>query len=263
MTRHVRLWKEKEVKEIAGLAKSYPVIAIADITNFPAALFQDIRKKLKGRAVLKVSKVRVAEKALKQAKPVLAKFSEKAKGSVVLIFSSLSPFELSLFLRKNKGSVGAKIGMVSSSEIIIPKGDTGLPPGPALSDLKTVGLNVRIQGSTIFIMEDKIVCKKGEVITKSAVNVLSKLGVKPIKVGLNLIAAFENGEILDSVALDIDPERTIEQLKLAHAQAFNLAFNITFPAREVLPFLIQKAYLESEALSRILKFENENSKEVK
>ena len=39
-----------------------------------------------------------------------------------------------------------------------------MPAGPALSELKAAGLNVRIQAGKIAIAKDQVVVKKGEVI---------------------------------------------------------------------------------------------------
>jgi len=99
-------------------------------------------------------------------------------------------------IKKNKGSSSAKAGMLAQDDIVIPAGDTGLPPGPALSDLKQAGLKTKIQGPTISIAEDKLVAKKGEAISAGVANALGKLNIKPIKIGLNLVACYEHGEML-------------------------------------------------------------------
>lgn len=46
MTKHIFAWKEQEVTEIKELLSKYPVVAVANLENFPAALFQETRKKL-------------------------------------------------------------------------------------------------------------------------------------------------------------------------------------------------------------------------
>ena len=85
--------------------------------------------------------------------------AEKASKSVAVIFTEMTPFRLYAFLKKNKGKAAAKEGQLAPNDIIVPAGDTGLPPGPALSDLKGAGLQVKIQGPTIEITEDKVVAK--------------------------------------------------------------------------------------------------------
>ncbi|MBN2067832.1 MAG: 50S ribosomal protein L10, partial [Candidatus Diapherotrites archaeon] len=184
MTVHTRKWKESELQQITKLADQYPVVAIATLQNFPASLSQLLRKRLHGSAVVKVSKTRVVKKALQESSVKSDGLLKHTEGSVAVIFSNMNPFELFAFLKKNKGRVPAKAGMIAPNDIVIPAGDTGLPPGPALSDLKQAGLKTVMKGPTISIAEDKVVAKAGEPITAGVAGALSKLDIKPIKVGL-------------------------------------------------------------------------------
>ncbi len=249
MTRHIFKWKEKEVQEIQKLAAEYPVIAVANIERFPSALFQQLRKKLKSSAVVKVSKVRVARMALQQSKVKPEKLLPHVEKSVALIFTKTNPFELYAFLKKNKGQIYAKPGMIAEDDIVIPAGDTGLPPGPALSDLKNAGLKVRVQGATIAITEDAVVTKKGQPITAPVASTLAKLDIKPIRVGMNLTACYENGEVFKADVLNIDTEKVFNNFVTAHRSAFNIAFNSEYFTKETTPLLVSKAFREAKAVA--------------
>lgn len=248
MRMHSRKWKEKELQELTQLADQYNVVAIADLTRFPASLFQEVRKKLKGKAIIRVSKTRIIKKALEESKQKNL-LKEYAKKSCAIIFTTMNPFELFAFLKKNKGSMAAKEGVIAERDIIIPAGDTGLPPGPALSDLKQAGLSVRIVGSTIAVAEDKVVTKAGQPIAKAAASALTKLNIKPIKVGLNLIAAFEKGQVYKAVILDTDPEQVFNDFVLCHKRAFNLAYNIFYFTPATVQLFLQKAFKEAGAVA--------------
>ena len=240
MTSHTKKWKQAQLSELQQLTKKYPVIAIADLENFPASLFVRIRKKLAGKATVKVSKVRLIKKALEEdsSKKTLGKHAEK---SCAVIFTEMNPFELYSFLKKNKGSAFAKEGVLAPADVIIPAGDTGLPPGPALSDLKSAGLKVRVQGQTIAISSDCVVAKKGEPFKKEVVVVLSKLDIKPIEIGLNVVAVFENGLVYGSDVLNIDTEEVFNKFATAYRNAFALSLEIGYLTKDTLPFLITKA----------------------
>src|SRR3989344_3869778 len=195
MKRHTSVWKKEQFTEVQKLAEKYPVVAIASLKGFPANLFSQVRKKLANKAVVKVSKVRVIKKAIESSKIGKSKLQDKAEESIAIIATSMNPFDLYAYLKKNKGSTPAKIGQIADADIMVPAMDTGLPPGPALSELKAAGLQARITGATIVIAEDKVVTKKGEPVTKAVADVLNKLNIKPFKVGLNLLAVYENGEV--------------------------------------------------------------------
>ena len=247
MRTHKRKWKESQLSEITHLLKSYPIVAIADLTRFPAALAKELRKKLSKEAVIKVSKTRIIRMAIEKSdKKDLAPY---IKGSCALIFTKKNPFELYAFFKKNKGRLAAKEGMIAEVDLIIPAGDTGLPPGPALSDLKQAGLKVKIEGGSIAVTEDKVVAKKGEVVTKEAANALSKLDIKPVKVGINVVAAFEHGIIYLKDILDVDTETVFMKFVDAQKKSFNLAVNISYTTKETMPVLLAKAFREAKAVA--------------
>jgi len=248
MRMHTRKWKEASLAEISGLVVKYPTIAVADLSMFPASLFQQIRKKISVNGTIKVTKLRVLKKALKEAKgkEVLSDYAAK---SCAIIFTSMNPFELFLFLKKNKGSISAKEGDIAPDDIVVPAGDTGLPPGPALSDLKAAGLKVSVQGSTIAVMDDKVVTKKGEAITKAVAGTLLKLDIKPLKVGLRLIASLENGQVFEAKVLDIDADRVFLEFVDARRKAFNLAYNARYFTKDVTELLLQKAFRDAKEVA--------------
>jgi len=248
MTSHNRKWKEEKLAEIKQLASQYPVVAVADINMYPSALFQRVRKKLKGKSAVRVSKTRIIKKALSEVSEVNSLVDE-AKKNCALIFTEMNPFELYAFLKKNKGKISAKAGAIAEEDISISAGDTGLPPGPVLSDLKAAGLKVAIQGSTISVMEDKVVAKAGEPISKAVAGTLSKLNIKPFKVGLKIVAVLENGQIFKADILDIDTDQIFNDFVSAHQKAFNLAFNAEIFTMQTTDLLVTKAFSNAKAVA--------------
>ncbi len=248
MTSHTKKWKETQLNQLRVLIKSYPVIAVADISMFPANLFQGVRKKLHGKAVVKVSKTRIIKMALKEVtSPSL--LVDYTKENCAIIFTTMNPFELFGFLKKNKGKIPAKVGAIADEDIMIPAGDTGLPPGPALSDLKAAGLKVTVQGSTIAIIQDKVVTKAGEPISAAVAGTLSKLNIMPFKVGLKLVAALEGAQVFTAQVLDIDTEQVFNNFVTGHRQAFNLAVNAAIFTPETTEFLVTKAFNDAKAVA--------------
>ena len=186
MTSHTLEWKRQQLAELKELASKHPVIAVVAIDRFPAGMFQKIRKALQGKAVVKVSKNRIVKKAFEE-QGIGKDFLEKVSGSIAVIFTEMNPFELYSFVKKNEGNAFASFGMVAPGDILVPAGDSGLPPGPALSDLKAAGLKTRLEGSTIKIAEDTVVTKEGEIVTKAVAGALQKLEIKPISFKLHSI----------------------------------------------------------------------------
>ncbi|MEM0360449.1 MAG: 50S ribosomal protein L10 [Candidatus Diapherotrites archaeon] len=251
---HTKKWKEKELAEIEALMAGSRVIAVAEISRFPSDLFSEIRKKLAGKAKIRVTKTRVALKALKASKFKGLGLENSFKGSVALIFTEMDPFELYLLLKSCKGRAPVKAGMIAESDIIVPAGDTGLPPGPDLADLKNAGLKVKLQGASIKISEDSPVAKKGEIITEAVAKALAKLDIKPLEIGLKITAALDGQQFYSESVLNIDLDETIRQIMSAYNSALNLSVNIEFPTKENIEILIAKSYREAKSVALEAKF---------
>jgi large subunit ribosomal protein L10 len=250
MTSHTKKWKHKKKDEIQELVKEYPVVAVATLDGLPANILSVLRKKLiiDGRVI--VAKTRVIQKAFKDSGIDTSKLDPYINKSVAVIFTKKNPFELWGFVKKNKGNAAAFEGDIADSDIIVQAGDTGLPPGPALSTLKAAGLKVKVAGPTISIDADKVVAKKGEAVKKEVADVLGKLNIKPMKVGMKIIGVLDKNEnaFYAASALDVDEEELFNKFVLAYQQALNLAVNAEYYNEVSTEIIIMKAVMEARAL---------------
>lgn len=71
--------------------------------------------------------------------------------------------------------------------------------------------------------------KAGGVVSKKQADVLAKLDIKPMPVGLSLIAVCYEGDMYLPDVLAIDDEAYKAKITLAASQAFNLAVNAAVP----------------------------------
>jgi large subunit ribosomal protein L10 len=252
MTSHNRKWKEAKLEEVKKLSGEYPVIAVATLEKLPANILSVLRKRLKKDAVFIVAKTRVLQKAFKESGVDTSKIDAQVQKSVLVIFSKKNPFELFSFVKKNKGSAAAKDGDIADADILVQAGDTGLPPGPALSTLKAAGLNVKVAGPTISIAADKVVAKKGEVIKKEIADVLGKLNIKPIKIGMKIIGVLDKTENMyyPADALDVDEEELFNKFVLAFQSAQNLGVNAEIYDEGITELIVVKAEREAKAVQK-------------
>ncbi len=131
----------------------------------------------------------------------------------------------------------------------MPAGNTGLPPGPIISQFGSVGIPTRIESGSVYINRDTLVAKKGEVITARLASVLSKLGVKPVEVGLTLKVAYDEDLIIPEDQLQLDLEEVQRNIGEAQALALNLSLNSAYPMPENIRLLLQIVSQESFALA--------------
>ncbi|MDD4251398.1 MAG: 50S ribosomal protein L10 [Candidatus ainarchaeum sp.] len=263
MTSHIRKWKEVKKEEIIGLVKEYPFVAVATLDGLPANILSVLRKKLFVDAKIIVAKTRVVQLAFKESGVDTKKLDSTVKESIAIIFSKKNPFELFSFIKKNKGETTAKEGDIAEQDIIIQAGDTGLPPGPALSTLKGVGLKVMVQGPTISIVTDKVVVKKGEPISLQLADVLSKLNMKPMHIGMSILGVFDklDNEFYSAQVLDVDEEELFNKFVLAYRQALNLSVNAQYFNSDSAELIVIKAQREANAINAIIGNTSDKSNE--
>ncbi len=252
MTQQVAVWKKEIFSDLIELLKKYSVIAVADLQKVRSSQIQEIRKKLRGKADIIVAKntiLRKASSSIAGEKQNVDKFADGLTGSKVLIFTQMNPFELIIFLNKNKVRVPAKGGDIATSDIMIPAGNTGLQPGPVISEFNEAKVQTRIEGGSIFVAKDTVVAAKGETVSTKTASLLSKLGMKPMEAGLSLSYAYDNGLVLGQEDLNFD----LDQMKSDFTSAARLAFGVAVEANIVLPetapAIISKAYRQAVALS--------------
>ena len=153
--------KVRTVKELSELMKNKRTVLIASVKNLPASQFQEISKKLRGKATVKVLKKSIVVRAIDETKnEELKKIKEFVKDSTTILFSDLEGFELASELLENKSPAKAKIGQEAPNDIEIEAGPTDLVPGPAISELGALGIQIQIDKGKIHIKAPKTIARK-------------------------------------------------------------------------------------------------------
>lgn len=233
--------KAEEVEEATRLIQQYGTVGVASLHKVRAVQLQKLKKKLAENLHLRVVKNVLMERAIDECKdkPGLKKLKENIKGPSVFLFTNLNSFKLARLLEKSRVKATARAGDKASFDVIVPEGNTGLPPGPILSQLGTVGLPTRIKAGSIWVNRDTLVAKEGETISLRLAEVLSKLGVKPVEVGLTLKASYENGLVITEEQLHVDLGELQQNVVEARLRAFNLSLNAAYPTSENIVMLVQ------------------------
>jgi len=251
-SQQILLQKNRQIEEIKKLLAQHNVVGIASLEKVRAAQLQELKKKLENTAYLKVFKNTLVKRAIEELsreKPELKKLEEHLEGPNIFLFTNLNPFKLVLLLDKNKVKAAAKAGDKAAFDVVVPAGNTGLPPGPIISQLGSVGLPTRIEAGSVWINKDTLVCKKGETISLQLANVLSKLGIKAVEIGLSLKVVYDDGQIITEDMLSVDLEEVRRSIQEAYASAFNLSINAAIPMPENIKLLLQKAHQDAYTLS--------------
>jgi large subunit ribosomal protein L10 len=179
----------------------------------------------------------------------LEKLFEAAVQPALVSSASLNSFSLFTELKKTEAGRAAKPGDIAPHQIVVEKMDTGMPPGPIVGDLNSVGIPAKIMGGSVQIQKRTVVLEEGDVFEGEMGMMLSKIGINPIVTGLKLCGTMEDGTMFEPATLDIDYDQFNSDLISYAAGAFNLACNITWFTSQTMPTLVAKASGEALAVA--------------
>jgi len=242
--------KGETVERVTELAKKYPVIAVTTLSKVRSTQLMAVRKALRGHAEVYVVKNKLAILGLKNAGIKNAdQLLSHLSGQNALIFSTYDPFKLFLTLDKSHVYLHARAGDKAPNDIIVPAGNTSLPAGPVLSEFREAGISTKIEGGSIWVNKDSVALKKGGEVTPKLASLLSKLNIKPIRAGLTIALAYEDGLIYSGDLVAIDLEKYRQSLVDAYTSAKGLSILIGYVTKETAPDIIAKAYREAVSVA--------------
>lgn len=243
--------KEKTVQEFAVLLEEYPIIGVVNMNNLPTKQLQNMRAQLRKTVILRMTKRRLLKKAIEAAKvkkPGIEKLVQYMEGMPAMLFTKDNPFALQKKLAKNKSRASAKAGQIAPNDIEVKAGPTSFAPGPIIAELGSVGIKAGIEGGKVAIKADAFVAKKGDVISDKLAGILTRLGIEPMEIGLDLTAVYEHGTIFTKNILAIDETVYLNNIHQAALWAVNLAVETAYPSKDTMHLLVQKAFRDAKGL---------------
>ena len=249
---HVAEYKKKVAKEFSSLIEKYPIIGVVNMENLPSPQLQKIRMQLRGKVELRMTKRRILKFVLadvKGKKAGVEKLESYMGGMPALLFTKDNPFTLAKTLQQKKSKAPAKSGQVAPYDIVIEPGKTTFSPGPVISELSHAGLKTGVEDGKVTIKEKKVLVKAGEVINDNIANLLSKFGITPMEIGLDLVAVYENGLIYGKDVLAIDEKAFLAKLANASFQAYNLSMDASYPTKDTVEEMLNKAHADARAVA--------------
>ncbi|MEM3791135.1 MAG: 50S ribosomal protein L10 [Candidatus Micrarchaeaceae archaeon] len=239
------LRKEKEVfvQKLKEEAKKYKTIGIARLERVPDSLLQKMKNELKGDTRIIVGRKKVIARAIENEK--LKETIDSKSGNFAIILSNKDPFELNEFFEENSVRLFAKPNQISENDIIVEAGETSLPPGQMVSELKNAGINAQIQKGKVVISETKTIVKKGEKVSKNLANALRLLNIAPFSAKIYVENAVFSGTFFDSKTLSINSKIVKKEIEKCFTEADALAYSINMPTPYNISRILIKSYLSA------------------
>ena len=247
----VASWKKDTVSSLTEMLSNGGTIAVIDIHGVPASAMLGMRAGLRSKVAIQVAKKRLMKIAWEATGNDFADLEELYSSAVqpALLQTDMSSFEVFAELKKTEAGRAGKPGDIAPHDIIVEKMDTGMPPGPIVGELNSVGIPAKIVKGSVQIQKQVTILKEGEEFEGDLGLMLSKIGINPIVTGLRLCGTIEDGTRFKPATLDIDYEQFESDLISFGAGAYNLACNIRWFTSQTIPTLLSKASGEALAVA--------------
>ncbi len=243
--------KKELVQQLVRDIQEYPIIGVANLQSLPAKQYQMMRSMLSKKGVkMKMARKKLLQRALAESKKSsMEQLTAKLKGMPALVFTKENPFALYGMIQKNKSPAAAKPGQTVNKEIVVKAGPTSFAPGPIISELASVGIKTKVEGGKLTIMQDTTVAREGDIVSQKLAETLKRLDIRPMEIGLDLVAVWENGLVFDAKQLHIDEAEYAQNILNCAQWAMNLAIDVAYPTVDTTEMLLQKAFREAKAVA--------------
>lgn len=235
------------VKKARAELKHYKTVGVMPIEAIPDRLVQKIRNRMKPNGKFLIARKNLIFKIL-EGNEELKKLEPYVTGNVALILSNEDPIELYNQVSSNPIKLGAKPNQISLSDINIEAGETSIAPGQAVTDLKTAGIDVKIDKGKVVISKSKVLVAKGAKITTPIAKALKMLDIMPFEARGRLSAAMQEKLLFNESVLRINKEYILGELGNNFAQANALTIAIRFVTPYNATMFVSKAVNEAVAL---------------
>ena len=244
------------------LPKKYNVTALVRMEKVRASQLLPLRKKLKGEVEIISIKDKIARKAFEKLDiSGIKKLKENLTGQCLFMFTNMSPFKLNVLLGKNKIMLAARGGDVASIDVVVPPKNTGIAPGPMLTEFKENKIPTKIDQGTIWILKETTPIKKGEIISTKLAALLGKLDIKPIEAGIVLNSALSEGVVFTENELVVDVDLFRKQISEAHQNAVSLSIEAAYITNENIQQILAKASQSARSVSLEIGYMTDDNKE--
>ena len=242
--------KAQMYQQLTELPKKYKVLALIKMEKVRSSQILPLRKILKDDVEFVSIKDKVAQKALESLDvPGIKEIAKELTGQCMFMFTNMSPFKLNVLLAKNKIMMGARGGDIASIDVVVPAANTGIAPGPMLTEFKEAGIPTKIDQGTIWIAKDSTPVLKGEAINEKLASILGKLDIKPVEAGIALYSAIEDGLKYSADEMVIDVDKIRDEFATAHQEAVSLSIEAAYVTPENISQILSKAAQSARSVS--------------
>jgi len=241
-----RAKKEEYFERVTELLDAYTKVFIVGVDNVGSKQMMQIRRALRGEAVVLMGKNTRVKKCLNnflKDKPdhPIGKLYNLITGNTGLVFTNGDLGKVRDILEENRVPAPARVGAIAPNDVIVPKGPTGCDPGQT-SFFQTLQIATKISKGAIEITNDVHLLKTGDKVGNSEAVLLQKLGINPFTYGLVIETIYDNGALFSPKVLDLSEDDLAAKFQFACSQIAAISLQIGYPTQCSVPHSIANAF---------------------
>jgi len=245
--------KDRYWNRLVSLLDEFQKILIVTADNVGSNQMQQIRKAMRGKAVLLMGKNTMIRKAIRdhlEKSPSLEGLFPFIRGNIGFVFTNGDLSEVRNKLTELKVEAAAKAGSISPVDVIVPAGNTGQEPTKT-SFFQALSIPTKINKGTIEIINDIHLLKPGTKVTLSQAALLQMLAIKPFKYGLAVNSVYDNGSVYPSAVLDLTDEDILKKFSQGVSYVTAVSLQIGYPTLVSVPHSIINGFRSLVAISLV------------
>ncbi|KAF5098811.1 hypothetical protein DV451_003249 [Geotrichum candidum] len=251
--------------KLRALLEDYQSIFLVGVDNVSSQQMHEIRKALRGRAVVLMGKntmVRRAFRTFVSEIPELDRLLPLIKGNIGFVFTNEDLKTIRDVLLDNKVAAPARAGAVAPKDVWVPAGNTGMEPGKT-SFFQALGVPTKIARGTIEITNDVQVVTAGEKVGPSEATLLNMLNISPFTYGVSVESVYNQGQVFAPSILDITDDELVGNFLSALKTIASISLAVSYPTLPAVSHSIINNYKNVLALSIATEYTFEGSESIK
>ncbi len=233
--------KRDFVSEHKKALKSYKAVGVVQLSGVPDRLLQRVKNDMRANTIFIMGRKSLLSKIL-ESDDVMKVLADSLTSTSAIVLSNDDPFELYGKFKSSSIRLGAKPGQAAPDDIFVSAGETSVQPGQTVTELKNAGIDVKIDKGKVVISKDKVLVKKGDIVTVPVAKALHTLDIFPFSASIDPVSIISNGILFGRKALGITRESTELDISRSFRSALAICVKTGIVNSYTINSLLAKAY---------------------
>ncbi len=233
-------------EKLVELLTNYGKIFIVQADHVSSLQFAQIRKKLRGQAVVLMGKNTMIRKAIEdhlkdQPDHPQRQLLPLIRGNMGFIFTNDDLGTVKDMISACDVPAPARAGVIAPIDVKVPPGPTGCDPGQT-AWFQALNVPTKISRGQIEIVSELRLITAGDKVGTSEAALLQKLDIKPFTYGLDVSHVYDNGSLFDAAVLSLTDDDIQTKFLQGVSKVAAISLAIGYPTLPALPHYMTNAF---------------------